>query len=308
MAQMVIVVQAVSATSFTVYSNLATIRILSRGKCGLSRCVTRYLVAMAVVDLLIIIFDLILRRIPIIYQMRFFRELPVCNIHAVLLHAVTDCSVWFTVMFTFDRFVAISCRILKHKYCIERTAKIVLGAVTVLCSLKNIFWYFMYARLYIWTVTEFLHYILTPCVPFVFILMLNALTIRHILVASQARGRLRAQNCPRDPEIQNRRKSVLLLFFISGNFILLWAVITVYSIWSRMWSMGYFTFHLPTFVAGLGFMFQMLSCCTNTCIYAITQTRFRKQLMSVLKYPFSLLVGLNKHRNKIRCDSIIEPH
>ncbi|XP_069752318.1 probable G-protein coupled receptor 139 [Narcine bancroftii] len=296
-------------------ANLASIGILSGGKCGLSRCVTRYLVAMAVADILVIIFDLILRRIPIVYQMHFVRLIPTCNIHAVLLHAVTDCSVWFTVMFTFDRFVAISCQSLKPRYCTERTATAVLGAVSVLSSLRNIFWYFMYAPWYqlapspwfcyisvlvmtslVWAIIEFLHYILTPCVPFVSILLLNVLTIRHILVASRARGRLRAQNCARDHEIENRRKSVLLLFFISGNFILLWATVTFYSIWSRMWYLGYYAVYIPPFVSAMGFMFQMLSCCTNTCIYVVTQTRFREQLMNVFRYPFTLLVRVIKHR------------
>ncbi|XP_038630746.1 uncharacterized protein LOC119951638 [Scyliorhinus canicula] len=92
--------------------NLVTVVILIRKYCGLSKCVTHYLVAMALADLLVVILDLILRHIPIVFheQFHFLTFIPVCNIHAILLYAATDCSVWFTVTFTFDRFVAISCQ------------------------------------------------------------------------------------------------------------------------------------------------------------------------------------------------------
>ncbi|XP_067909632.1 probable G-protein coupled receptor 139, partial [Heterodontus francisci] len=287
-----------------------TIGILSRGKCGLSKCVTLYLVAMSAADLLVVILDLILRHIPIVYweKFQFLWHIPVCNIHAVLLYAATDCSVWFTVTFTFDRFVAICCQKLKIKYCSEKTAAVVVGTVTVLSCFKNIFWYFMLTAWYwlenrpwfcdvtedvleshVWIAIEFLHNILTPGLPFVLILLLNALTVRHILVSSRGRRRLRAHSSGesrRDPEMESRRKSIILLLVISGNFILLWAVFMVFSIWSRMWYLRPGSVFPPVFLPELGFMLQLLSCCTNTAIYSVTQTQFREQLKNVLKYPF----------------------
>ncbi|XP_067882837.1 probable G-protein coupled receptor 139, partial [Heterodontus francisci] len=294
--------------------NLLTIGILSRGKCGLSKCVTRYLVAMSAADLVVIILDLILRHIPIVYreQFLFLQSIPVCNIHAVLLYAATDCSVWFTVTFTFDRFVAISCQKLKRKYCSEKTSAVVVGTVTALSCLKNIFWYFMLTGLYwlvndpwfcwvtgdvhfsrVWITIELLHNILTPGIPFVLILLLNALTVRHILVSSRGRRRLRAHSSGesrRDPEMESRRKSIILLLVISVNFILLWAMLMVYSIWKRMWYLGHQSVPPRVFMRELGFMLQLLSCCTNTAIYAVTQTQFREQLKNVLNYPFTTIV------------------
>ncbi|XP_067883493.1 probable G-protein coupled receptor 139 [Heterodontus francisci] len=296
--------------------NLLTIGILSRGKCGLSKCVTRYLVAMSAADLLVIILDLIFRHIPIANyeQFQFLRSIPMCNIHAVLLYTVTDCSVWFTVSFTFDRFVAICCQNLKRKYCSEKTSAVVVGTVSVLSCLKNIFWYFMFTGWYllvntpwfcevtmdvmfsrVWGIIEFLHNILTPAVPFVLILLLNALTVRHILVSSRGRRRLRAHSSGeshRDPEMESRRKSIILLLVISGNFILLWALLLVYSIWFRMYYLGYQSVILPDFLQELSFMLQLLSCSTNTAIYAVTQTQFREQVKNVLKYPFNTIVKL----------------
>ncbi|XP_067835363.1 probable G-protein coupled receptor 139 [Heptranchias perlo] len=296
--------------------NLVTIKILCQGTCGLNKCVTRYLVAMAAADLLVVITDLILRQIPIAHQIRVVRSIPVCNVHAVLLYAATDCSVWFTVIFTFDRFVAICCQKLKTKYCTEKTAAVILGTVTVLNCLNNIFWYFMYQPWYtmynnpwfcyvsvlvqisgLWTAIELLHYILKPCVPCVLILLLNAFTVRHILVASRARRRLRGHDSgesPKDPEMVSRRKSIILLFVISGNFILLWTLFMMCSMAQRMWYLGYMSFKPALFVLEIGFMLQLLSCCTNTCIYAVTQTKFREQLKNVVKYPITIIVKFIK--------------
>ncbi|XP_048456451.1 probable G-protein coupled receptor 139 [Rhincodon typus] len=291
--------------------NVVTIYVLLYKDCGLSLCVRRYLGAMAVADLLVIILDLILRHIPIVYREQFYFlvSIPVCNIHAVLLYAATDCSVWFTVTFTFDRFVAICCQKLKSKYCSEKMAAVVLGTVTVLSCLKNIFWYFMLTGWYwlqnlpwfcavagdvqrsrVWVTIEFLHHILTPALPFLLILLLNVFTVRHILVTSRARRRLRPHtngDGQGDTEMKNRKKSIILLFVISANFILLWSALMLYSIWGRVYDFGYRSVYLDEFMRELGFMLQVLSCCTNTAIYAVTQTKFRQQLTNVLKRPFA---------------------
>ncbi|XP_067879929.1 probable G-protein coupled receptor 139 [Heterodontus francisci] len=298
--------------------NVVTIVILSRGKCGLSKCVTSYLIAMAAADLLVVILDLILRQIPIVYreQTAFLYYVRVCDIHAVLLYAATDCSVWFTVTFSFDRFVAICCQKLQTKYCTKKTAAVVLGTVTMLSCWKNIFWYFLYGSSYMrtnspwfcfvasavshslaWAVTELMHYILTPFIPFILILLFNALTVRNIIVANRARRRLRGGNRGErlsDPQMSNRRKSMVLLFVISANFILLWVVFMVCSILKRLeYFLWYIvTVSLPTFVQEIGFMLQLLSCCTNTFIYAVTQRKFRQELRNGVKYPLKKMVEL----------------
>ncbi|XP_048379895.1 probable G-protein coupled receptor 139 [Stegostoma tigrinum] len=291
--------------------NIVTIVILCQGKCGLSRGITRYLVAMSVADLLVIILDLILRHIPIVFkkQFIFLRSVPLCNVHAVLLYTAIDCSVWFTVAFTFDRFVVLCCRTLKCRYCTARTASLILVSMTVLSVLKNIFWYFMFTGLYrlhkepwfcyvstgvplslVWCSVEFVHYILTPMIPFVLILLLNALTAKHILMKTNVRKRLHTQSNVRnvrDAEMENRRRSIILLFLISANFILLWSTLLISTLWMRVRLLGYAVW-LNRFWRDLGFMLQLLSCCTNTCIYVVTQKLFRKHLKNILLYLFTL--------------------
>ncbi|XP_062891250.1 probable G-protein coupled receptor 139 [Mobula hypostoma] len=298
--------------------NVLTIVVLSQGKCGLSKGVARYLMAMAMADLLVVVFDLVLRQIPIVFWKAFIflMNIPVCNIHAVLRYTANDCSVWFTVMFTFDRFVAIRYQNLKAKYCTERTAAVVLWTVAALSCLKNIFWYFLLSGHYqfnnvpwfchgrdgvlfsvAWTVVESCSFLLTPVIPFVVILLLNALTIRHVVVASRSRRRLRNHSngdSSKDPEMQSRRKSLILLLVVSANFIVLWVLLVVHTVWIRSYffRLSYLMYVSlpPSTMRELGYMLQLLSCCTNTALYALTQKKFREQMREVLKSPFSHLV------------------
>ncbi|XP_067865142.1 probable G-protein coupled receptor 139 [Heterodontus francisci] len=297
--------------------NLLAIVILSRGKCGLSNCTTRYLVAMATADLLVIFTIVIMRRIRYYYfPVSFLDITPVCSVHNVLTWAATDCSVWFTVTFTFDRFVAICCQKLKTKYCTEKTAAVVLATTCILLCSKNVPLYFKYEPGEIidnvpwdcdikpsyftdpgWVGFDRFNPVLTPLIPFALILLLNALTVRHILVASRVRQGLRGQSKGEnrsDPEMESRRKSMILLFTISGNFILLWFAYVLYyfNITHHFDSDSAYIFAL------VQWMLMNLSCCTNTFIYVATQSKFREQFKSAVKYPVTSIIQLmNKQNN-----------
>ncbi|XP_048476771.1 uncharacterized protein LOC125488045 [Rhincodon typus] len=209
----------------------------------LSNCITCYLVAVEVADLLIIL-EIILRPINVDYFPWSFLDItPVCSILSVLSSAATDCSVWFTVIFCFDRFVVMCCQKMKIKYCTEKTAALILATTSILLLLKNIPFYFVYQPEELigstprycslkprfktepkWMAFSQFDTILTPLSPFVLIIFFNTLTARHILLTSRVRKGLRRVNKgknPSDPEMQSRRKSVILLFAISGSFILL---------------------------------------------------------------------------------------
>ncbi|XP_067837077.1 probable G-protein coupled receptor 139 [Heptranchias perlo] len=299
--------------------NLVAIVILSRGKCGLSKCITRYLVGMAAADLLVVISDPILRRMSAIYFPGSFLDItPVCSLVDFLVFATTEVSVWLTVAFTFDRFVAICCEKLKTKYCTEKTAAVVLGTVSVLSCLESLPWYFTFEPAFkignvpwycvlkpsfftshAWAAFELFHRILTPCVPFCLILLLNFLTVRRIILSSRVRRGLRVRSNGKnhkDPEMENRKKSIILLFSISGSFILFWVTQVVFSIYQRITNR--YSYSSPTdplyiteYTAG---MLQLLSSCTNTCIYVLTQTKFREELKNTVKYPLILIVKLVK--------------
>ncbi|XP_067836219.1 probable G-protein coupled receptor 139, partial [Heptranchias perlo] len=295
--------------------NLVAIVILSRGKCGLSKCISVYLVGMAVADLLVVIIRVILVWINAMYfPVSFLHITPVCSLIIFLSIAAMGVSVWFTVAFTFDRFVAICCEKLKTKYCTERTAAVVLGTVSVLGCLVTVPWYFTLKPEYIidnvpwvcetkpsfraspaWAAFEMFHLILTPCVPFCLILLFNVLTVRRILMSSRVRRGLRGRSNGEnqsDPEMENRKKSIILLFSISGNFILLWLIHVVFFIYVRIADIQfYYSYTDPVYITDqTAKMLRLLSSCTNTCIYVLTQTKFREELKNAVKYPLNLII------------------
>ncbi|XP_067864791.1 probable G-protein coupled receptor 139 [Heterodontus francisci] len=302
--------------------NLLAIMILSRGNCGLSTVTTRYLVAMATADLLVIITDVILWCIGYYYFPPPYLDIaPVCSVIVVLSRAATDCSVWFTVTFTFDRFVVICCQKLKTNYCTKKTAAVVLATTCILLCLKNVPFYFVYEPREMidnapwfcdamptyftelgWIAFDWFVTVLTPLFPFAFILLLNTLTVRHILVASRIRKGLRGQTKGEnysDAEVESRRKSVVLLFTISGSFILLWLVYVIDFLYYRITGTDPEDYNDSEYIfRQVGYMLQVSSCCTNTVIYGVTQSRFRQQLKSAVTYPVTSVIQLiNKGRH-----------
>ncbi|XP_038671271.1 probable G-protein coupled receptor 139 [Scyliorhinus canicula] len=267
---------------------------------------------MAVADITVVVIHVILHRINIMYFPPSFLFLtPVCIINGVAYIVTVDCSVWFTVAFTFDLFVAICCQMLQSKYCTEKTATVAIGSVFVLSCLRTVPFYYMNKRRFIignvawycvptadyltsplWKIFEWKNSIITPVLPIVLILLLNALTVRHIRVANRIRTALRSNNKNQnDLEMKNRRKSIVLLFAISANFIILWMTYFVHSVkWPVM--NFYYTdkyFSSPIYIAQqVAFMLQLLSSCTNTCIYGLTQKKLRQELKNGIKYLFTL--------------------
>ncbi|XP_048475348.1 probable G-protein coupled receptor 139 [Rhincodon typus] len=297
-------------------ANLVVIVILSQRTCGLSGCITYYLISMAVTDLLVIVTAVLLNRIAGIYfPLSFLSITPLCSLRSALIYASIDSSVWLTVTFTFDRFVAISCLKLKIRYCTKMMAAQVIGIVSALSCVKNAFLYFVYEPVYIinnipwfcsaklifytspaWAAYDWMRSIVTPSLPFILIILLNALTVRHVLAANRARRRVRGQNNGEhqsDLEVEKRRKSIVLLFAISCNFILLYLLFMVTILYVRIADVTYFsgsdssesTFVLEEY----GFMLQLLSSCINPFIYAGVQAKFRAELINGVKYPWRLL-------------------
>ncbi|XP_067851560.1 probable G-protein coupled receptor 139 [Heptranchias perlo] len=295
--------------TFGVPANIMTIVILSRGNCGLSKCISGYMVAMATADLLVMIFNVIMYHIfSYLFVLSFLSYTAVCKFNLYMNATTLNVSVWFTVLFTFDRFVAICCEKFKAKYCIVRTVASVLTTVTVLHCLKDIPFWFAYEPERIinnihWgcrirveffsspagVAFSWLESIFMTWLPFALILLFNCLTVKRILVANRARRGLRGHTSENqsDPEMENRRKSIILLFTVSGSFILLWMTAGVSFLTTRLTSTAQYLgdYSAPAYIATeTGYMLMYLSSCTNTCIYAATQTKFREELKQLISY------------------------
>uniref|UniRef100_A0A4W3HE82 G-protein coupled receptors family 1 profile domain-containing protein n=1 Tax=Callorhinchus milii TaxID=7868 RepID=A0A4W3HE82_CALMI len=257
---------------------------------GLSTCVTRYLVAMAMADLLVVISDVILTRINFLYFPVVFLDLtPVCAFGTFLIATAGDSSVWLTVAFTFDRFIIISCEKLKRQYCTQRTADLVIGIV---CVLKT------FHTMSAWAAFNWIDVILVPFIPYLLVLLFNILTIRHIIVANRIRRQFLKQNLnvnSNDAETDSRKKIIILLFTISGSFILLWMTYVVYVIYGQVAGYTYTGYNHPVYILyHTASMLHLLSCATNTCIYAVTQTKFRQEVKKMVAYIFNPMLKLIK--------------
>ncbi|XP_051899682.1 probable G-protein coupled receptor 139 [Pristis pectinata] len=289
---------------FGMPTNVVTAAILYRGKCGLSRGITRYMVAMAISDLQVLIFHVLLREIYLYYHPNsFLSHSTVCPSYIHLRALTLDYSVWLTVSFTFDRFVSICCPKLRLRYCTDRTAAVVIVSLCALSCLKYIPFQFMYEPRYImdnvkwgcrpkaayftstwWKAFTWMCSISLSLLPFGVILLLNGLTVSNILAASRVRRRLKGQD-GKDSETESRRKSIVLLFTVSAISILLWTTATVTFICTRV-TVNFVGKDLtnPSAVANeVGILLIRVSAGANTCIYAMTQSKFRQEFKNGIK-------------------------
>ncbi|XP_060706618.1 probable G-protein coupled receptor 139 [Hemiscyllium ocellatum] len=300
---------------FGIPANLMTVLILSQGKCGLSKGITHYMIAMATGDLMVLVFNVIVSQI---FKYHFPGSLlnytPACRLSAFLQGLSIQLSIWFTISFTFDRFVAICCNKLKRRYCTERMAKVVIFIVSSLNIMVNIPLSFRYEHTHVlnnvqwgcrtvttyltspvWAAHRWLTNISNMFLPIPLLLLLNTLTASHILAASRVRLALKssrgdAVEMGRDPELKSRRTSIILLFTISSCFMVLSAPITVIHICVGVTHVTSFQVSTSLYVAiRAAFLLMCTSSCTNTCIYALTQRRFRKEVKNLLKYPYARL-------------------
>ncbi|XP_048453052.1 probable G-protein coupled receptor 139 [Rhincodon typus] len=294
--------------------NLITIVILSRGQCGLSKCISVYMVAMATANLLVLTINIM---VYYIFSYHFPHSLlshtPVCTFILYMTVVSLDLTIWFTVSFTFDRFIIMCHQRFKATYCTKRTASMVITMFSILIFVKNITVWFAYEHENVinktqWgcrgslaffsstfgVVSVWFHSIWQVWLPFALIILLNSLTVRCVLVATRARRSLRGHTHEneRDSEIESRRKSIILLFTISGSFILLWLTANVSFVTTKVTNTTYYRGDRtsPVYIATeSGAMIKHLNSCTNTCIYAATQKNFREEFKKVLKFPWALI-------------------
>ncbi|XP_048477164.1 probable G-protein coupled receptor 139, partial [Rhincodon typus] len=305
---------------FGIPANLMTVLVLSQGKCSLSKGITCYMTAMVTGDLMVLVFNVIVSQIIRYYfPGSLLRYTHACRLNAFLQGLSLQLSIWFTIAFTFDRFVAICCHRLKARYCTERMAHVVISTLCALNILANIPLSIRYVPIYVlnnvqwgcrtvsgyqtspvWAAHRWLTNISNTFLPTPLLLLLNSLTAQHILVASRARQALKSKTggvreMGRDPELKSRKTSIVLLFTISSCFMVLSAPITVIHIFIGFTQVVFFQGSSSLYLAIRATLLLLCtSSCTNTCIYALTQRRFREEMKNIVRSPYSLLCKLRK--------------
>uniref|UniRef100_UPI00398F849B probable G-protein coupled receptor 139 n=1 Tax=Pristiophorus japonicus TaxID=55135 RepID=UPI00398F849B len=274
---------------------------------------------MAMSDLLVLTFHVLLQKIfTHHFPYSFLSYTAICPSLVYLRIVTLDYSVWLTVSFTFDRFVSICCQQLKLRYCTERTAAVIIVSMCALSCLKYIPFHFMYEPQFIidkvqwgcrakavfftsagWVSFSWICSLSLSLLPFFLVLLLNGLTVRHILAASRVRRVLKGLNNGQkksDGEMENRQKSIVLLFAVSGSYILLWMTATVTFMCTRLAVNVLDQNHTsPAYIANdVGSLLMLMSSCANTCIYGMTQSKFREEVKNAVKYLLTRVVKLVK--------------
>ncbi|XP_032870101.1 probable G-protein coupled receptor 139 [Amblyraja radiata] len=268
---------------------------------------------MAITDLLVLITLVLMFKIYMYYTPFSFLSLSaICPSNMYMRVVSLDFSVWLTMSFTFDRFVSICCPKLRLTYCTDKTAVAVIVSLFALSCLKYIPFQFMYESRFTvdsvewecqpkraffisgwWLLFSWMCSISAPLLPFLIILFFNGLTVRNIIVANRVRRRLKAID-RKDTETENRRKSIVLLFTVSSAFILLWTTAAVTFLCTRVtvnFAGGDHT--SPSYIANeVGILLMNFNSCVNTCIYGLTQRKFRLEVKNALTYLPRLIVQL----------------
>ncbi|XP_072356765.1 probable G-protein coupled receptor 139 isoform X1 [Scyliorhinus torazame] len=316
--------------AFGVPANIMTIAILAKGNCGLSKCISVYMVAMAVADLLVMIFNVIVNFIfNYHFPYSFLSYTAACKFILYINFVNLDMSVWFTVSFTFDRFVSICCQEFKDKYCTKRIATTIVLTASTLACLTGVPMFFSYEAIRVidnvhwgcrtteavyilpaWTVYSWMQSTSVVLLPFFLMALFNSLTVRRILFANRTRRGLRGKGSEsqNDPELKNRRKSIVLLFNVSGSFILLWLTAVGSFAATRMSNSVYYQgdYSNPGYIATeAGYLLLYLSSFTNTCIYAVTQRKFRDELYNMLRSPWTLFLELFQDKKQCEPNQIV---
>ncbi|XP_069798644.1 G-protein coupled receptor 15-like [Narcine bancroftii] len=278
------------------------------------------MMTMAVADFTVIFINVILYEL-LMYRLsnKFLFSTNFLTVMIYQLAITLEFSLWSTVAFTVDRYVAMCCPKLQPKYCRVKTLIILAPIILILLCVENIPLLFLFEPLQIigsisLGVRPSLDVLSSPMfstfiklksiqclfIAFGLIFLFNGLTVRHILLVSKARRAFRSQRSAdgRDMEMESRRKSIILLISVSGSFTLLWLpasvtyFITGYNVYVNR------DYTSPAFIAlQVGSLLTNLSSCTNTSIYAATQSKFREELKTLLKFPWSFIVNLVKKKS-----------
>ncbi|KAK1786954.1 hypothetical protein P4O66_017327, partial [Electrophorus voltai] len=300
-----------SDNSLCPIANTVSFLIFWRRKCMLSKSSTMYLMAMAVADTAVLVFIVVLELSVKYHTVEpFWSREPWCNLRDIFSYGAYNASTWLVVVFTAERFLAITTWGMRNRLCHTRAALWVIGGVFVLGHLFAVPHYWAYVSVhdrklkrwfcvyrtdasveYVGTVVS-LQTALSHVLPFVVVGVTNSLTLRQISlsnrvhVEAECRAATRGHKVP--PLLRSRkRKSVVLLVTVSMTFVLLSITrsITQIVLRSWKWDIDHDDYSLEINVAAdIGNMLTLLNSAVNMYLYACTQSKFRQEVLTCVRY------------------------
>lgn len=272
-----------------------------------SKSSTFYLMAIAVVDTAVLLFIAVLELSVKYYTAEpFWSREPWCSVRDVFNYGVFNVSTWLVVVFTAERFVAITTWSLKNRICNPRCALWVIGGVFVVGHLLAVPYYWAYISVYSQDAQRWvciyrpdapieyaftmvsLQTTLTHILPFIFIGLLNGLTLRQISLSNRVHAAQGASSHKVAPLLQSRkRKSIVLLVTMSMTFVLLSITRSITQLILRTIDLDLDRddYSLDINVAAdIGTMLSLTNAAVNMYLYACTQTKFRREVIACVKH------------------------
>ncbi|XP_072255204.1 probable G-protein coupled receptor 139 [Pyxicephalus adspersus] len=280
-------------------SNVLTLLIFWKRDCGLSPSCRCYMVAMSIADTMVLIHIVILELILQNFTPEpFWSRAPWCMIRDVLSYGAYNSSVWLVVCFTFERFIAARTLWRKSKLNTKKCTLYVIGSVFTLSHLFSVpyFWanesklvnetgryICIYntkrPKLYVESLVWFQN-ILVYILPYIIIFTLNAFVLRKICHRSKV-------HCEDGSNFRKQRmKSVVLLLTVSLSFVHLCTTrfVTQIIIKTMHYTIERKDYNQSINIAAdIGTMLDLTNTAVNMYLYACTQSRFRKELLQMVK-------------------------
>ncbi|KAG9270342.1 putative G-protein coupled receptor 139 [Astyanax mexicanus] len=292
-------------------SNVMCFLIFWRRKCMLSKSSTLYLMAIAIADTAVLMFIVVLEISVKYFTVEpFWAREPWCSMRDVFTYGAYNVSTWLIVAFTAERFLAITTWRFKNRICNSRCAVRIIGSIFFMGLLLAVPYYWAYISVYKQDIQRWLciyrpdlpiayaftmvsiQTTLTHILPFIFIGLLNGLTLRQISLSNRVHAATEACKSASGHKVapllrSRKRKSVVLLVTVSMTFVLLSITRSITQLILR--TQGLFInrddYSLDINVAAdIGTMLSLTNAAVNMYLYACTQTKFRQEVIASVKY------------------------
>ncbi|XP_075450821.1 putative G-protein coupled receptor 139 [Ascaphus truei] len=302
---------------FGLPASLVTIAVLWKGNLEMSKSIIYYLVSLSVANFLLILVVTVFRDIFYFYvDITLWWPHPSCGVSNWIYFTCVYSLTWLTVAFTFDRYVIVCCMNLKLRYCKPSiTRGIIIGVyVGAFLVAMPTFWMYVPVRtlqpdgtlFHICTLHRNLSMIPFLSIydhiqtsvwivfPLVSLVLTNGLTVWYITITTRLRQGLKKGSAGKDvedPEVARRKKSVTLLAMITISFLAHWLPKMFIKVIERLTYPPvnrYDFYHPVNVVRMLSNMLIVLSSFSNMCIYSLTITKFREELIRGAKSSLAL--------------------
>lgn len=271
-----------------------------------SKSSTFYLMAISIADTAVLVFIVVLElSVKYLTVEPFWSREPWCSLRDIFNYGAYNTSTWLVVAFTAERFLSITTCGLRKQVGIPYGTLWTICIIFALGHLLALPYYWAYISMYsqdlqrwvcIYKPNATIQYKLTivsmqtavsHILPFVIIGVLNGLTLRQISLINRVHI-ICTSGQKVTPLLRSRkRKSVVLLVTISMTFMLLGITrsITQLILRTKGWELNRDDYSLSINVAAdIGTMLSLSNAAINMYLYACTQTKFRQEVITCVKY------------------------